>query len=330
MWEKLSKFILSNRFPILIIFFLVTVFMAFKASQVRLSFSGSKVLPVTDSAFIKYNAFKEKFGEDGSIMVLGVQSPDLLHKKEVYNSWGVLTDEIQKLKGVQQVLSVSKLFQLKKDTVNKKFIIEPLVKGQVQSVSEMDSVRQEIYNVRFFDGLIFNKKTHASLLAITFDNKVLNSKERIPIINSIVEKAEEFSKKSNLTVHYSGLPFIRTAVSELVSREFVLFLGLSILVAAIILLIFFRSFYQVIFPVLLVIIGVIWSLGFLVLFNYEITMLTGLIPPLMVIIGIPNSILLLNKYQNELRKGASKADALSITVQRMAETTMIANITAAI
>lgn len=330
MWEKLSKFILSNRFSILIIFFLVTVFMAFKASQVRLSFSGSKVLPVTDSAFIKYNAFKEKFGEDGSIMVLGVQSPDLLHKKEAYNAWSVLTDEIQKLNGVQQVLSVSKLFQLKKDTVNKKFIIEPLVKGQVQSVSEMDSVRQKIYNVRFFDGLIFNKKTHASLLAITFDKKVLNSKERIPIINSIVEKAEEFSTRNNLTVHYSGLPFIRTAVSELVSREFVLFLGLSILVAAIILLIFFRSFYQVIFPVLLVIIGVIWSLGFLVLFNYEITMLTGLIPPLMVIIGIPNSILLLNKYQNELRKGASKADALSITVQRMAETTMIANITAAI
>ena len=100
MWEKLSKFILSNRFSILIIFLLVTVFMAFKASQVRLSFSGSKVLPVTDSAFIKYNAFKEKFGEDGSVMVLGVQSPDLLNKKEAYNAWRVLTDEIQRLNGV--------------------------------------------------------------------------------------------------------------------------------------------------------------------------------------------------------------------------------------
>lgn len=330
MWEKLAKFILSNRFSILIVFLLLTVFMAFKASQVRLSFSGSKVLPLTDSAFVKYNAFKEKFGEDGSVMVLGVNSPDFLQKKETFNAWRALTDDIQKLEGVQQALSVSKLFDLRKDTVNKKFVIQPIVTDPLKTDNEMDSIRQKIYSLPFFDGLLLNKKTHATLLAITFDKTILNSRDRVPLINSIIELSEKFSTQNKIAVHYSGLPYIRTAISKLVSREFVLFLGLSILVAAIILLIFFRSGYQVVFPVLLVVIGVIWSLGFMVLFGYEITILTGLIPPLIVIIGIPNSILLLNKYQNELRKKAGKQEALSITVQRMAETTMIANITAAI
>ena len=304
--------------------------MAFKASQVRLSFSGSKILPLTDSSFIKYNAFKEKFGEDGSVMVLGVQSSELLQQKEVFNAWRALTGDIQKMPGVQQAFSVGKLFELKKDSENQKFIIQPLVGAPVQTAKEMDSVRQKIYDLPFFHGLLLNKEANASILAITFNKSVLNSEARVPLINSIVGLSEKFSAEHNVDIHYSGLPYIRTAISKLVSREFALFLGLSILVAAIILLAFFRSGYQVFFPVLLVIVGVIWSLGFMVLFGYEITMLTGLIPPLIVIIGIPNSILLLNKYQNELRKKADKEQALSITIQRMAETTMIANITAAI
>jgi hypothetical protein len=158
----------------------------------------------------------------------------------------------------------------------------------------------------------------------------LNTPKRGPIIKAISEKADALGKKHNLEIHYSGLPFIRTAVSKLVSREFVLFLGLSILVSAIILFIFFKKLYPVLFPIILVIVGVIWSMATLVMFGYEITILTGLIPPLIVIIGIPNSILLLNKYHNELRKHGDKEQALHVTILRISETTLIANITAAI
>ncbi|RZL25231.1 MAG: Fis family transcriptional regulator, partial [Pedobacter sp.] len=153
---------------------------------------------------------------------------------------------------------------------------------------------------------------------------------RNPILKEIEAKALAFGDQTNLQVHMSGLPYIRTATSKLVSNEFVLFLGLSILVSALILVIFFRSFYAVFFPILVVIMGVIWSIGTLVLLGYEITILTGLIPPLIVIIGIPNSILLLNKYHNELKKHGDKHKALSVTIERIAVTTLIANVTAAI
>ena len=329
MWNNFSKFILSNRISILVVFFLLTVFMAWKASYVRLSFTGSKILPQTDSAFIKYNNFKSTFGEDGNMMVLGVKSPDLL-KKEQFNDWSVLAAEIQKLQGIKQVLSIGNLYNLQKDTVNQRFILKQLTGHAIESDAQMDSIKQRIYGLPFYEGLLYNKESNATLMAINFDHKILNSKYRAPIISSILEKADAFSKKHGIEVHYSGLPYIRTAVSQLVSHEFVLFLGLSILVAAVILFIFFKRLYPVIFPVLLVIVGVIWSLGTLVMFGYEITMLTGLIPPLIVIIGIPNSILLLNKYHNELRKHGDKAKALHITILRISETTLIANVTAAI
>ncbi|SDN13139.1 hypothetical protein SAMN05421813_1461 [Daejeonella rubra] len=329
MWNNFSKFILSNRISILVVFFLITLFMAWKASYVRLSYTGSKILPLTDSAFIKYNNFKSQFGEDGNMMVLGISSPDLL-KKEQFNEWKALAADIQKVEGIKQVLSIGNLYDLQKDTTNQRFVLKQLSGTTVLNDAEMDSIKQRIYELPFYEGLIYNKESNATLMAINFDTKILNTKKRGPIIQSILDKADAYSKRNNIEVHYSGLPFIRTAVSQLVSKEFVLFLGLSILVAAVILFIFFRRLYPVIFPILLVIVGVIWSLATLVMFGYEITILTGLIPPLIVIIGIPNSILLLNKYHNELRKHGDKAKALHVTILRISETTLIANITAAI
>jgi len=328
MWIKLSRLILQNRIAIILFFIAGTVFMTFQAKNVKLSYTGSKILPVTDSVFIKYNAFKKQFGEDGSVMVIGIQSPDIF-KKEVYNQWAQLSNEIQKLNGIKQVLSSAKIFQLQKDTVNQKFVLNPIPAKALTTDAEMDSVKQILYNTPFFDGLVYNHN-NATLMAITFDTKILNTAKRNPVLKQIEEKAKAFQKSTNIQVHISGLPYIRTAVSQLVSKEFVLFLGLSILVSAIILLLFFRKFYAVLFPILVVIMGVIWSIGTLVLFGFELTILTGLIPPLIVIIGIPNSILLLNKYQNELRKHGDKQKALSITIERIAVTTLIANITAAI
>jgi len=329
MWENLSRFILGNRLLLLFFFFVVTAFMAWEASKVQLSFSGSRVLPVTDSAYIKYNEFRGRFGEEGSVMVLGVQSPDLF-KRQQFNDWLTLNNDIGDLKGIQNVLSAATLFELKKDTVNKKFFLVPLVEGPVKSDHEMDSIKQNIYNLAFYDGLIYNRVTNASLMAITFDNKVLNSPARIPVIRSIVKKSQEFSQKYNIGIHYSGLPYIRTVITQKVSHEFVLFLGLSIAVAAIILLIFFRSGYPVVFSILVVLMGVTWSLGTLSLFGYQITLLTGLIPPLIVIIGIPNSILLLNKYHTEFKKHGNKKEALSLMLKRISETTLLANLTTAI
>lgn len=328
MWVRLSKFILQNRIAIILFFLMGTVFMAFEARKVKLATNGAKILPVTDSAFIKYNIFKKTFGEDGSVMVLGIQTPNLF-KKDTYNNWAQLSNDLQKIKGIKQVLSIGRIFKLEKDTLGKKFVLKPIPNGFVKSDAQMDSIKNTLSSMPFFQGLVFNKQ-NATVMAITFDGKILNTPGRNTILKAIEDKAIAFQKQNQTQVHISGLPYIRTAMGKLISKEFVLFLGLSILVSALILFIFFRKFYAVLFPILVVIMGVIWSVGTLVLFGFDLTILTGLIPPLIVIIGIPNSILLLNKYQNELRKHGDKEKALSITIERIAITTLIANITASI
>lgn len=329
MWEKFSKFVLTNRLLFLALFFVLTTLMAWQASRVRLAFNAGKVLPKTDAAYMKYDDFKKKFGEDGNIMVLGIQS-NTLFKHDTFNDWQTLTNDIQHIQGIKQVLSIGKLSELNKDTINHKFAFRPLSAAPIPNDIEMDSLRQRIYRLPFYEGLIFNSKNETSLMAITFDNQILNSPGRIPIINTILKKSKAFSKKHTIKIHYSGLPYIRTVVSKKIYQEFTLFSILSITVAALILLFFFRSFYAVIFPIILVIAGLIWSLGTLSILGYDITMLTGLIPPLIVIIGIPNSILLINKYHHEFKRQGDKLKAMKVVIERIALTTFIANLTTAI
>lgn len=329
MWEKLSKFILAKRYLILGFFLLATLLMAWQGSKVRLSFNAGKMLPLTDSAYIKYDRFKQLFGEDGSVMVLGIQS-DRLFQRELFNDWLQLNNEIQQIEGIKQVLSVGKLVTLSKDTLAQKFVASPLAGSAVATQAEVDSIAGKLAHLPFYKNLIYNPDKQATLMAVTFTDSVLNSSDRIGVIETIVKKSQAFSKKHQTEIHYSGLPYIRTVISDKVSQEFALFIVLSIAVAALILFLFFRSFSAVFFPLLVVLIGVVWSLGTLVMFGYDITLLTGLIPPLIVVIGIPNSILLINKYHNEYIRHGNQQQALQVVIERIAITTLIANLTTAI
>jgi predicted RND superfamily exporter protein len=329
MWKKLAQFILANRISLLILLLASTVFMAWQASQVRLSFNAGKVLPLTDSAYIDYNAFKKTFGEDGSVMVLGIQS-DSLFSPSLFNDWLNLSTDVQKIEGIKQVLSIGQLSVLEKDTLQQKFRARPLAAGPVASQAQLDSLKQQLNNLPFYKDLIYNPQTKATVMAITFADSVLNSAKRIGVIQSILDKSKQFSNTHQVAVHYSGLPYIRTVISKKISEEFALFIGLSIAIGALILYLFFRSFAAVFYPVLVVLVGVVWSLGTLVLFGYDITLLTGLIPPLIVVIGIPNSILLINKYHTCIAQEGDKTKALQYVISRVGITTFIANLTTAI
>ncbi|WDF54979.1 efflux RND transporter permease subunit [Mucilaginibacter sp. KACC 22063] len=328
-WKKLAGLILKNRLAVIIIVGLLSAFMGWKASKVKLTYNAGKVLPVTDSAYIRFTKFQKKFGQDGTALVLGIKS-DKLFNKDIFNDWYQLGVNVQHLHGIKAVISLANIYNLNKDTLQHRFILQPLVTHQLASQAGVDSVKQRILDLPFYDGLVLSEDHKSTLMAITFDTKVVNSPARVPVINEILRQGKLFQQKHGIEVHASGLPLIRTVVSDLVSHEFALFLGLSLLITAIILLIFFRTGYAVIFPVLVVLLGVVWSLGLLVINHFNITLLTGIIPPLVVVIGIPNSIFILNKYYREYGLTGDKMASLYTVIEKVGITTFIANVTTAI
>jgi predicted RND superfamily exporter protein len=328
-WKKLADFILKYRRSVLAVIILLTVFMGYEASKVRITFNGPKVLPVTDSAYVRYMQFRKTFGQDATVMVIGFQS-DKIFDKDVFNDWNQIGNRIKNTKWITGVISIANTSSLVKDTAKHSFVLKPLVTHPLTSNSAVDSVKQALLSMPFYKGLVLSNDGKSTLMAITFDGKIINSNVRVPIINKVLNEGQQFEKRHHIKIYYSGLPLIRTVAGNLISHEFILFLILSLSITTLMLLLIFRSAFAVIFPVIVVLMGVTWSLGILVLMNFEITILTGIIPALIVIIGVPNSVFILNKYYHEFGSTGNKLQALHTVVEKVGITTFIANVTTAI
>lgn len=328
MWAKFARFILTKRIPILAFLGLVTIWMGYQATKVKTTYTVAQLLPDTDTSFVQFQEFKEKYGDEGSAFFIGT-SDTTLFEFEKFRDLYLLSEELKSSPVVDSIFSITHLYKVQKNKEEKKFELKKVINQVPTSQEECDSLKNEIFDLPFYDGIIFLKDRPAYLMALTLNSDIVNSKHRDRHVYSIKDKAEEYAAKHGVKFHYSGMPYIRTIVSNKIKKESKLFILYAIIVTAVILFFFLRSFKAVLFSLIVVGTGVIWSLGIMGWLGYEITILTGLIPPLIIIIGIPNCIFLLNKYFGEFKSHGNQAKALTRVIQKIGNATLMTNATTA-
>ncbi|MBK7214359.1 MAG: MMPL family transporter [Bacteroidales bacterium] len=329
MWTILVRIILRNRPFILIAIALITIFMGWKATSVKMSYDMARMLPTSDSGYQAYENFKKQYGEDGNVLVIGVINPKMFELKEL-NYWFDLAEDIKKIDGIQEVASITRAVSVIKNDSLKKFEFVPVLKNRLSTQAEADSLKEKILALKFYEGLLYNPKTNAYLLAVTLDKKRLNDKSRLVLVDKINSMALAYKAKTGHELHLSGLPFIRSSMMVKIKNELILFIFLSIGVAAFILFLFFRSLKVVASSLVVVSISILWAVGLIALFGFKITILTGVIPSLTVIIAIENCIYILNKYHWEYRLHGNQIKALSKVVQRIGFASLMVNTATAI
>ncbi len=328
MWINIARFILRNRIAILVALFIITVFMGMMSRRIEMSYQYAPLLPEDDSTYIEYQNFLDIYGNEGNMVIIGIQNEDFFELEE-FNKWQDFSNSLLDINGVTSVFSVGQSYDLKKNSKDKKFEIKPVFPEQVKYQAELDSLKQVFYSLPFYKELLYNKDNHAYLLAVTLDDDILHSKKRVKLINDIQEKGKQFVQEVKRDIHYSGLPYIRVVTAEMIKKELNMFIFLALGITALIIFLFFRSFKVVMFSMLVVGIAVIWALGIQGMFGYKITILTGMIPPLIIVIGIPNSVFLLNKYHQEYRKHKNKIKALQRVIRKIGNATFLTNLTTA-
>ncbi len=329
MWSKIADFILKYRWQSLLAILLITIFFGYHARNVQLTYDFAKIIPADDPDFIDYVKFKKTFGEDGNVMVVGIQSKKIF-EINFFNDWSKLTTLIESIDGIEKVVSLSNIQTIAKNEETQKLSLTPLLTSGIKNQTELDSFKLKIADLKFYSGFLYNPDNDVTLLAITLKKQKLDSKERIPLVKSIEEEANAFGKKYSCEMHYSGLPYVRTIFSSKVADEIKIFIFLSILVTAIFIFIFFRFISAVLLSLFVVIVGVICTVGTIALFGYKISLLTGIIPPLMVIVGVQNCIYLLNVYHQEFLKHQNKIKAIKELIAKNGLALFLTNITTAI
>ena len=328
-WLQLGKNIVKYKVAALTFLALSTLFMGYFAIQVKLSYEFTKAIPEDNPKFVIYQDFVKKFGVDGTTMVVGFQT-DSFFTAGLFNQVADLQKDIKTIAGVTEVLSVPSAYTIVKDSAASKFLPHKIFNAPYTSDSALAADRAVLESLPFYKNLMYNPSTHAYIMAISFLPDSINSGARSAIIKNLQSKLDGFASKTKLAVHISGLPYIRTILADRIKKEMLWFLIGSLLLSAITLFLFFRSISATFLSLSVVVMGVIWSFGTMVLLGQKITLLTALIPPLIVVIGIPNCIYFLNKYHTSYKATNHKQEAIEQMVGRMGVVTLFCNITAAI
>ncbi|HNF46406.1 MAG TPA: efflux RND transporter permease subunit [Chitinophagaceae bacterium] len=329
MWQNIGRFILKYRLLILITLAALTAFMGYHASKVQLSYDFSRAIPLNNPKYKVYQEFRKTFGEDGNLLVLGIQT-DKFFTEKIFNNYTSLQQKLKQQFGVDDIISIPSAVNLVKVPETEKLKADTIFADRKLTQTELDSAANKFLNLPFYRNLLYNPETNAWLMGIRIKKELMGKKIRISIVNNISKLADEFGKANNLTVYKSGLPHIRTQLTVKSVSEMRLFIIASIILSAVILLLFFRSLTAMWLSLGVVAIGVIWSFATIKLLGYQISILNALVPPLMVVIGIPNCIYFLNKYHTSYNETGDKKSALVTMVARMGVVTLFCNLAAAI
>ena len=327
MWIFLSRLILKNRIIIILLIAVVTIFMAKEGRDVQLSYTMAKLLPSDHPISLDYQDFLDKYGAQ-NVLVIAVED-SLISTLEHFLRWEKITQDIEIINGVNKVISFANLPILIKDTVNKKFVLKRWFSKSIKTEEQLDSAFSQYNKQLFYKGLINSNDNKVSNMLITLDDSVMKSATREELIFSIKDLVDAYSQEFQTKVHYSGLPYIRTVDSIKVKEEISLFIIFTLFITSLILFLFFRSFKAVISSMIVVILGVVFSFGTISLLGYQVSVLMALIPPVLIVIGIPNCIFLINKFHNEFKRTQNKDYALSKMVQKIGNITLLTNLTTA-
>jgi uncharacterized protein len=336
MWQRSGKFVLQYRLVLLIFLLATTAIMGWWGSKVTLSYEFAKAIPVDNPKYLDYKAFRETFGDDGNTLVVGVESNKLFEQK-TFNAYRQLQKDLKKVGDVEDVLAVTSAISLQKDPLTEKLTPVKIFDDSISTQEEIDAAKLNFYNQSFYKYRLYNPESSAFLMGVRINKDSLNSAKRTKIVDGITAAVNSFSNNTGIHTYVSGLPLIRTIVANRIQKEMRFFLIGSLVLSTLILLLFFRSVSTTILSLLVVLFGVVWSLGLMHLFDYKISLLTALTPPLVVVIGIPNCIYFINKYHTSFLAASYITDdkerkhkALVDMVGKMGVVTLFCNITAAI
>ncbi|MDB5190913.1 MAG: integral rane protein, partial [Segetibacter sp.] len=155
MWYQLGKWLLKFRVALLIGLFIATAIMAFYASKVQLSYEFTRAIPTDNPRYQEYQAFKARFGEDGSLLVVGVET-GAFFQLPTFNALRQLHADLKTVKGVEEILSIPEAVTLIKNDSTNKLVPSKIFPSSITAQSQLDSARAVFENLPFYHGLLYN------------------------------------------------------------------------------------------------------------------------------------------------------------------------------
>ena len=323
----ITRLLLRNRLAWLVTIGLMTAFMAYQGNTVEMDYGFAKLMPDSDSVSLEYDQLVEEFGQVSNTIVIAMEDPDFF-KRDHLEQWTGLMSDLRKIDGVEFVQSLTEAYGLVVDSVTEKLAPDTLFKALPANGEEEIDLEARVKSWPFYKGGLYQGDTYMAVVRI--DEARLYNKQIVPIVEGAMEVIFTWEETSGRDLHMSGLPWLRIANASKLEAEIYKTVALTLLVTVIIFFLFLKSFRATAISLLIVMLGAVWGFGIMGLFGFNITLLSSLVPPLIIVIGVPNCIYLINKYHQEYKKHGKQIKAIQRVVSKVGYIAFITNTTTAL
>ena len=318
--NKLAEGIIKLRWAIIIIVIVLTAFLGYQVKDLKIDSDIISSLPDNDPAALLYKNIGKEFG--GNDMGMIIIETDNVFKKEVIEYVKQITDTLRITDGISTVTSLTNVLDIKGSewgieigTLLDEYDL-PDTKG------ELDTLKERVFSKDMYKGTIVSEDGTSTLILFT----LLDDADKQAVAKNIKEKITKLDIPENL--YFGGLPFMMNDIASLIVSDIIKLIPITFFLIAFILFLAFKSTKGVVLPMLTAALSVIWVLGSIVLFGYELSMISNITPIILLAVGSAYTIHVINRinvtFDQNRQKALIKALAyITVPVILAALTTMI-------
>ena len=317
-FNKIISLQILYPFRFLIVISLITIFSIIQLFFLKFDFTIENLFPENDQEVEQYYSFRDEFGREDNIISLTYNCDDpFLLKNYLENK--KITQNLSKINGILNVLSISNLgIELN--------ISETNLPDENLTQKQIDEIRNYIFKYSIFTNNLISEDGTITSIILEVDESFNDHPGRLKIMKDI----ENIIDNSNWDWYETGIPVLRTKYVQYMIGDFIKFFPPVTIILFLVLYMMFKSMKIVLLPILTVFISVIWILGLMSLFDFSINIITYIVPTLVMIVGVADSVHILIKYNQDIKISNNTKISIKKTIQGIGNAILLTSLTTSI
>ena len=322
MSNKLIKVILNHPKVILSILAAITLVLGTFLPKVKMDFSIEQLFSQNDPVINRFLNFREEFdGVDNRIFLLYESDDPFSYKNLELNKKMVYAFE-----NIEGVSKVTSLTNIELFTEGGEYLLSPVYENIPKSIDSLNIAKERILSSDLLKNYLISEDGKVAAILIEVSDSFNEHESR----ESIVKQIDELQLGTDWTWHQTGLPIIRTRYVQYMIADNITFLIPVLSMLILLLSLLFRSLVGLALPLIVVLLTIIWTLGFMTATGITINIISYIIPTLLMVVGISDSVHFLVKYYKTLHLLGDKREALTQSLQKIGTAIFLTSITTAI
>ena len=322
MSNKLIKVILNHPKVILSILAAITLVLGTFLPKVKMDFSIEQLFSQNDPVINRFLNFREEFdGVDNRIFLLYESDDPFSYKNLELNKKMVYAFE-----NIEGVSKVTSLTNIELFTEGGEYLLSPVYENIPKSIDSLNIAKERILSSDLLKNYLISEDGKVAAILIEVSDSFNEHESR----ESIVKQIDELQLGTDWTWHQTGLPIIRTRYVQYMIADNITFLIPVLSMLILLLSLLFRSLVGLALPLIVVLLTIIWTLGFMTAAGITINIISYIIPTLLMVVGISDSVHFLVKYYKTLHLLGDKREALTQSLQKIGTAIFLTSITTAI